>query len=128
MVPGVRSRTLPTAPRFRPTPILQRTERRATYRDAFSPQPPRSESIVCFRDFMRRTSPILFAAGLIVAAAVILAQSSAPRVNSIGISLVRIAPGAFDMGVDSTPLPKELITGVSGVTYDRTSDAGDYDE
>ena len=77
---------------------------------------------------MRRKSPILFAAGLIIAVAAILAQSSEPRANSIGMALVRVAPGSFEMGVDSNPLPKELLKGVSGVTYDRTSDAGDYDE
>lgn len=48
--------------------------------------------------------------------------------NSIGMKLVPIAPGAFDMGVDSTPLPPQLLKGASGVTYDRVSNEGDYDE
>jgi len=77
---------------------------------------------------MRRKTSILFAMGLIVAAVVILADSSEPKVNSIGMALVRVPPGSFEMGVDSVPLPKELLTGVSGVTYDRTTDTGDYDE
>ena len=44
------------------------------------------------------------------------------------VSLVRIAPGSFEMGVDSTPLPKSLTKGPNGVIYDRPSDLGDYDE
>ncbi|MBZ5625946.1 MAG: SUMF1/EgtB/PvdO family nonheme iron enzyme [Acidobacteriia bacterium] len=71
--------------------------------------------------------PILFAA-LAVAAAIITAAPPAGCVNSIGMALVRIAPGTFQMGVDSTPLPNALIKGPSGVVYDRPSDAGDYDE
>ena len=50
------------------------------------------------------------------------------EVNSIGIELVRVAPGSFEMGVDSLPLPKTLTAGANGVIYDRTSDGGDYDE
>ena len=50
------------------------------------------------------------------------------EVNSIGVTLVRIAPGSFEMGVDSLPLPKALTAGANGVVYDRTSDGGDYDE
>ncbi|MFT3789419.1 MAG: SUMF1/EgtB/PvdO family nonheme iron enzyme [Tepidisphaeraceae bacterium] len=48
--------------------------------------------------------------------------------NSIGMKLVRIDAGEFEMGVDSVPLPPALTKGASGVTYDRTSDEGDYDE
>jgi formylglycine-generating enzyme required for sulfatase activity len=48
--------------------------------------------------------------------------------NSLGMHLVKVAPGSFDMGVDSTPLPHTLIAGPSGVIYDRPSDEGDYDE
>jgi formylglycine-generating enzyme required for sulfatase activity len=65
---------------------------------------------------------------LLAAAAVLLAASEDSPVNSIGIALVRVPAGAFEMGVDSTPLPKALITGPSGVVYDRTSNDGDYDE
>ncbi len=49
-------------------------------------------------------------------------------VNSIGMALVRIAPGTFEMGVDSTPLPAALLKGPPGVIFDRPSDLGDYDE
>ena len=48
--------------------------------------------------------------------------------NSIGIPLVRIEPGSFDMGVDSVPLPAELTKGVSGASWDRPDGNGDYDE
>ena len=65
---------------------------------------------------------------LLAVAAVLLAAAEDSSVNSIGIALVHVPAGAFEMGVDSTPLPKALITGASGVVYDRTSDAGDYDE
>jgi formylglycine-generating enzyme required for sulfatase activity len=49
-------------------------------------------------------------------------------VNSLGMTLVRIAPGSFDMGVDSVPLPPELTKGVSGASWDRPDGNGDYDE
>lgn len=48
--------------------------------------------------------------------------------NSIGIAMVRVRPGSFAMGVDSTPLPKSLLAGANGVVYDRTSADGDFDE
>ena len=69
---------------------------------------------------------ILFAIFLL--AAILLAASGDSTVNSIGMAMVAVAPGSFEMGVDSVPLPKALIAGASGVVYDRTSDAGDYDE
>ncbi|HWA26369.1 MAG TPA: SUMF1/EgtB/PvdO family nonheme iron enzyme [Lacunisphaera sp.] len=53
---------------------------------------------------------------------------SAPGTNSLGMALVKIEPGSFDMGVDSTPLPLELTKGVSGASWDRTDRQGDYDE
>src|ERR1035438_9436906 len=67
-------------------------------------------------------------AALFVLAALIAAAPPAGSVNSIGMALVRIAPGAFEMGVDSTPLPQDLVKGPNGVIYDRPSDLGDYDE
>ncbi len=67
-------------------------------------------------------------AGLIAATAFLVAQPPVTSVNSIGMALVRIAPGSFEMGVDSVPLPKSLIAGPSGVVYDRPSGEGDYDE
>jgi formylglycine-generating enzyme required for sulfatase activity len=41
--------------------------------------------------------------------------------------MVRIEPGSFEMGLDS-PVPALLLKGTSGVTYDRPSTEGDYDE
>ena len=49
-------------------------------------------------------------------------------VNSIGMKLVRIEAGTFEMGVDSVPLPAELIKGLRGVSWDRPDGNGDYDE
>src|SRR5579872_2272495 len=65
---------------------------------------------------------------ILLAVALIAAAPFESDVNSIGMALVRIPAGAFEMGVDSVPLPKSLIAGPVGVVYDRTSDAGDYDE
>jgi formylglycine-generating enzyme required for sulfatase activity len=62
------------------------------------------------------------------ALAVGMAARPANTVNSIGMVLVTVEPGSFEMGVDSTPLSKELTAGPPGVIYDRPSDRGDYDE
>jgi len=43
------------------------------------------------------------------------------------IQLVRVEPGSFEMGT-SSPVPVELLKGVSGASYDRPSSEGDYDE
>ncbi|MGO9259165.1 MAG: SUMF1/EgtB/PvdO family nonheme iron enzyme [Bryobacteraceae bacterium] len=64
----------------------------------------------------------------VLIAALMIASAPPGNPNSIGIAMVRIAPGSFEMGVDSTPLPKSLIAGANGVIYDRTSADGDYDE
>jgi formylglycine-generating enzyme required for sulfatase activity len=56
------------------------------------------------------------------------AKENAPVVNSAGMTLVPIAPGSFEMGVDSTPLPLKITKGVSGASWDRTGQEGDYDE
>ena len=48
--------------------------------------------------------------------------------DSLGMTLVEVPPGSFEMGVDSSPLSRSLTTGVPGVTFDRPSDQGDYDE
>jgi formylglycine-generating enzyme required for sulfatase activity len=64
-------------------------------------------------------------------AAIIALRATAPpgaAVNSIGMALVTIHPGSFEMGVDSVPLPPELLKGPPGVIYDRPGNAGDYDE
>ena len=63
-----------------------------------------------------------------LAAAALIAAPPTSNTNSIGMSLVRIEPGSFEMGVDSVPLPKSLIAGPNGVIYDRPSNAGDFDE
>lgn len=63
---------------------------------------------------------------LCVAAAMIWAADGGA--NSIGMAMVRIEPGTFEMGVDSTPLDAWLIMGVSGSSYDRQSRQGDFDE
>lgn len=66
----------------------------------------------------------------LIAAAFQLAAAgfAAEQTNSLGMTLVKIAPGSFEMGVDSTPLPLELTKGVSGASWDRTDVYGDYDE
>jgi formylglycine-generating enzyme required for sulfatase activity len=65
----------------------------------------------------------------LAALAVILIAAPPPsRVNSLGMVFVRVPAGTFEMGVDSVPLPPALLKGFSGAVYDRTSDAGDYDE
>jgi len=69
-----------------------------------------------------------FLAALTGTAAIIAAEAPEGTVNSIGMALVRIRAGSFEMGVDSVPLPKALLAGPSGVIYDRPSDQGDYDE
>lgn len=71
---------------------------------------------------------VLFLSASIVLGTAAMAQDNAPAVNSLGMTLVRIAPGSFAMGVDSTPLPLELTKGVSGASWDRTAQEGDYDE
>ena len=43
------------------------------------------------------------------------------------MELVRIEPGSFETGVDSTPFPKELTAAPKGTVYDRPAE-GDYDE
>src|SRR5580704_1237360 len=75
----------------------------------------------------RYTFPLVLMA-LAALAASLAALPPAGNVNSIGMALVRIAPGTFEMGVDSAPLPAALTKGPSGVIYDRPSDTGDYDE
>ena len=72
-----------------------------------------------------RTRKWMLAAGC----SVMLAAEGARRTtNSIGIALVEIPAGSFQMGVDSTPIPEELLKGPNGVIYDRPSNEGDYDE
>ena len=62
------------------------------------------------------------------AAVTIAADSARQTVNSIGMTLIEIPAGSFQMGVDSTPIPDSLLKGPNGVIYDRPSNQGDYDE
>jgi formylglycine-generating enzyme required for sulfatase activity len=64
-------------------------------------------------------------AGLV---ALVAADTAGNPVNSIGMQLVDIKSGAFEMGVDSVPLPAPLLKGPNGVIFDRPSDEGDFDE
>ena len=61
-------------------------------------------------------------------AAMLAGEGAKQTTNSIGIALVEIPAGSFQMGVDSTPIPAELLKGPTGVIYDRPSSEGDYDE
>src|SRR3954454_8271709 len=78
------------------------------------------------RDRLMLVILVLFALG----ASGSVRATDAPRqsVNSIGMTLVRIEPGSFEMGVDSVPLSPELTKGMSGVSWDRPDGNGDYDE
>ena len=64
-----------------------------------------------------------------VVAAALAMGATAPReqTNSVGIALVRIPPGSFEMGVDSTPLPSSITKAPKGAGSDRPA-TGDYDE
>jgi formylglycine-generating enzyme required for sulfatase activity len=53
--------------------------------------------------------------------------AGAVEVNSVGMKLVRIQPGSFEMGVDSTPFSKQMVSAPKGTVYDRSTE-GDYDE
>ena len=65
-----------------------------------------------------------------VAVCGVLLAADGPRtaVNSIGMTLVEVPAGSFEMGVDSTPIPEALLKGPVNVIYDRPSNEGDYDE
>lgn len=64
----------------------------------------------------------------LLAAALFAGISKKSFLNSVGLTMVRIEPGSFEMGIDAAPLPQTLLKGFSGAVYDRTSDQGDYDE
>jgi formylglycine-generating enzyme required for sulfatase activity len=53
--------------------------------------------------------------------------AGAVEVNSLGMQLVRIQPGSFEMGVDSTPFSRQMVSAPKGTVYDRSPE-GDYDE
>jgi formylglycine-generating enzyme required for sulfatase activity len=67
----------------------------------------------------------LLAAGLVAGAD---APPQGPTRNSVGMALVSIAPGSFEMGAEGTPLSKEILAGVHAIQYARPSPEGDYDE
>src|ERR1019366_9349799 len=50
-----------------------------------------------------------------------------PAANSVGITLVPIQPGTFEMGVDSVPLAASITKAPKGAGSNRPS-YGDYDE
>jgi formylglycine-generating enzyme required for sulfatase activity len=58
----------------------------------------------------------------------IIAKEPIQTVNSVEMTLVQIEPGSFEMGVDSVPLPLTITKGLSGASWDRTGQEGDYDE
>lgn len=65
----------------------------------------------------------------LVCAASCPARNPSPQVvtNSVGMRLVRIAPGSFIMGRDAQPLPPALTAAVPGVISKRPAE-GDFDE
>jgi formylglycine-generating enzyme required for sulfatase activity len=69
-----------------------------------------------------------FAFASLATSIAIAAEAPRTTTNSIGMSLVAIAPGTFEMGVDSVPIPTSITKGVSGASYDRATQDGDYDE
>ncbi len=77
---------------------------------------------------MNRKAALGGGGALAVALAAAIAAAPSAVTNSIGIDLVTVGPGSFEMGVDPTPLPKELTAGPPGVIYDRPYATGDYDE
>jgi len=74
---------------------------------------------------MKRAGSIALVSSALIAWFV--AHAAAPM-NPIGTTMVTVPAGNFEMGVDSVPLPDDLIKGPSGVIYDRTTHDGDYDE
>ncbi|HEX3357891.1 MAG TPA: SUMF1/EgtB/PvdO family nonheme iron enzyme [Tepidisphaeraceae bacterium] len=77
---------------------------------------------------MRHIIPSILVLAFLASQSVHAADKPLESTNSIGMTLVQIAPGTFEMGVDSLPLPPALTKGVSGISYDRPDGNGDYDE
>jgi formylglycine-generating enzyme required for sulfatase activity len=77
----------------------------------------------------RESLLILIALSLIsISIAVIAAdETTNAQVNTIGIKLIRVEPGTFDMGIDPEPLPAELLKAVPRLMSGRQP-KGDYDE
>src|SRR5579871_3139105 len=63
----------------------------------------------------------------LAALTLLLAASNRSETNSLGIKLISIPAGSFEMGVDSTPLPASITKAPKGAGSDRPSN-GDYDE
>jgi formylglycine-generating enzyme required for sulfatase activity len=57
----------------------------------------------------------------------VLAVALLPAANSVGVALVPIQPGTFEMGVDSVPLPASITKAPKGAGSNRPP-YGDYDE
>ncbi|MHC4336247.1 MAG: hypothetical protein ACYSUV_21235 [Planctomycetota bacterium] len=83
---------------------------------------------------MRRTSLTAYLMCLVVvlAAAETARADRRPKgkeyINSIGMKLVRIEPGEFQMGQIDTPLPSEILPIFRGRGLFDTLNEGDYDE
>jgi formylglycine-generating enzyme required for sulfatase activity len=58
----------------------------------------------------------------------VFSKEPTQNVNALGMTFVPIEPGSFEMGVDSVPLPLTITKGLSGASWDRTGQEGDYDE
>jgi formylglycine-generating enzyme required for sulfatase activity len=72
----------------------------------------------------------LFAAAMVACCWLLPSAQTNPRrteTNSLGMKLVRIEPGTFTMGMDSAPLPAELLEVLPKVMSRRPA-SGDYDE
>lgn len=77
---------------------------------------------------MKRPDPTIFLAlGIACMAAIAIAQAPRTSTNSIGMKLVRIQPGTFQMGIDPAPLPPELLKAEPRFMSKRMPD-GDFDE
>jgi formylglycine-generating enzyme required for sulfatase activity len=73
-------------------------------------------------------SGVVVVASLAIGGGVRGEQGGRETTNSVGMKLVRVEPGSFEMGVDSAPLPPALTKGLRGVSWDRPDGNGDYDE
>jgi formylglycine-generating enzyme required for sulfatase activity len=71
--------------------------------------------------------PTFILAVAILVAILLAATPPRQQSNSVGITLIPIQPGTFEMGVDSIPLPDSITKAPKGAGSNRPAD-GDYDE
>ncbi|HWB84845.1 MAG TPA: SUMF1/EgtB/PvdO family nonheme iron enzyme [Bryobacteraceae bacterium] len=76
---------------------------------------------------MKRYLLVAAAASVFVLAGAAVDKTARETVNSIGLTMVRIAPGSFEMGAGSEPLPETILSAAGGVMSKRPSQ-GDFDE